>query len=464
MSALRSVLRLVRDHRAATAVAFALTITPIIGFVALAFDVGSAVWARSQLDMAADAAALTAATTGANDFAANPNTSLQPAQQAGINRFNAQAGAMPGVKLTSLSVSVSPTGGTINAVVSYTATYTTRFAGLFGFPTLPASGSAAVARTNSPYFAINILMDMSSSMAIPATETGMEQLGSLVGELQTGTAPNFLPAQQQEQLYTGWAQSQNCAFGCHFAANNQDFYGLARDNQISLRIDILIQAVQNVISTIASSPVAAQFTFGLYGFNWTFNTIFSPSSNLTAAEAAAQAIAVPVTTNGGQADTNIPLALQTLSATTPPSGNGSTASAPRRFLFIVTDGVADYCSQGYTSSYGCVGGNTVGTTNSSPRVITPLNPSLCAALKAEGVTIMTLYIQYFPLIAPYDAPNGNAFYISNVQPFQSSLAPNLQACASSPSYAFVASDAASIGAALQAMVQAAMSTPARFTQ
>jgi Flp pilus assembly protein TadG len=306
MSALLSVLRLVRDHRAATAVAFALTITPIVGFVALAFDVGSAVWARSQLDLAADAAALTAATTGAKDFAANPNinpsTLVQLAHDAGVNRFNAQAGAMPGVQLTSPpSVSVTQTGVTIKAVVSYTATYTTRFAGLFGFPTLPASGSAAVARTNSPYFAINILMDMSSSMAIPATETGMEQLGTLVGKLQTGTAPNFIPAQQQKTMYTNSAQSQNCAFGCHFAANNQDFYGLARDNQISLRIDVLIQAVQNVISTIASSPVAAQFTFGLYGFNWTFNTIFSPSSNLTAAEAAAQAITVPVTTNGGQA-------------------------------------------------------------------------------------------------------------------------------------------------------------------
>ncbi len=446
----RAWARRLRERRAATAVVFALTITPILGFVALAFDVGSTVWARSQLDLAADAAALTAATKGANDFAANPNTSLQPAQDAGVQRFNAQAGHMPGVSLTSLSVGVTRNGGTITAVAGYTATYKTQFAGLFGFPTLPAAGSATVARTNSPYFAIDILMDASSSMAIAATETGMEQLGTLV---------------RASPLYGAWAQSQNCAFGCHFDNHTpNDFYGLARANGVPLRIDVLIQAVQNVINTIASSSAAAQFSFGLYSFNTALNTIFSPSNNLTAAEAAAQAMTVPVTTNGGDADTNIPLALQSLSTLIPASGDGSTASAPRRFLFIVTDGVSDYCSKGFASGGGCVGGNTVGTTNSSPRVIAPLDPSLCAALKAKGVTIMTLYTTYFPLIAPYEAPSGNAFYVQYVEPFQGNLPTNLQACASSASFAFQASDAVSIGAALQAMVQAALSAPARFTQ
>jgi Flp pilus assembly protein TadG len=394
MRALRSVLRLVRDHRAATAVAFALTITPIIGFVALAFDVGSAVWARSQLDLAADAAALTAATTGAKDFAANPNTSLQPAQNAGTQRFNAQAGAIPGVTLSSLSVGVTRTGGDIKAVVSYNATYSTRFAGLFGFPTLPASGSAAVSRTNSPYFEIDILMDTSSSMAIPATESGMTQLGKLVNALQHGTA-------QQQQEYSSQAQSQNCAFGCHFDANNNDFYGLAKSNGIQLRINLLIQAVQNVITTIAASSTSSQFSVGLYSFDTTFNTIFSPSPNLSAAETAAQAMTVPVTPNGGHADTYIPLALQTLASTLPPSGDGSTASAPRRFLFVVTDGVEYYCSNGYTSSTGgCVGGNNVGAPNSgAPRIIVPLDPTLCAPLKANGITIMTLYTTYFPSLA-----------------------------------------------------------------
>lgn len=449
MSGWRQWRRWLAARRAATAVVFALTITPILGFVALAFDVGSVVWARSQLDLAADAAALSAVITGANDFAANPNTLFQPAQQAGIQRFDAQAGRLPGVSVTSLSVGVTRNGGTITAAVTYTAKYKTQFAGLLGFPVLPASGLATASRTNSPFFAIDIMMDASASMAIAATESGMEQLGVLV---------------KASPLYATWGQSQNCAFGCHFDARNNDFYGLAKAHNVPLRIDVLIQAVRNVISTIAASPSATQFTFGLYSFNTTFNTIFPPSTNLTAAEAAAQAMTVPVTTDGGDADTNIPLAMRSITGLTPASGDGSTASTPKRFLFIVTDGVADYCSSGQASGGGCVGGNAVGTSSSSPRVIAPLDPATCAALKANGVTIMTLYTTYFPLIKPYEAPSGNAFYTSYVAPFVGNLQPNLTACASSPSYAFTASDAASIGVALQAMLQAALAAPARFTQ
>ncbi len=418
------------DRRAATAVLFALAITPVIGFVALAYDIGSAVRARSQLDLAADAAALSAAITGANDFAANPGTSLQPAQDAGVKRFDAQAGNLPGVITTSLSVGVTRNGGTITAAVAYSAKYTTQFAGLFGFPSLPASGSATASRTNSPFFAISILMDDSSSMAIAASPADMARLGALV---------------RKSPLFATWGQGQNCAFGCHFDARNNDFYGLAQANGVPLRINVLTQAVQNVINTIAASPAAAQFQIGLYSFNASFGTVYAPSTNLAGAAAAVGAMAVPVTTNGGDADTNIPLALQQITTLTPVAGDGSTASAPRRFLFIVSDGVADYFN------------------SSGHRVIAPLDPAQCSALKAKGVQILTLYTQYFPLVPP-NVPTANSFYVSNVAPFAGSLAADLQACASSPSFAFQANDAASIGVALQAMLQAALSAPARFTE
>lgn len=417
-------------RRGATAVMFALMVIPILGFVALAFDVGSVVWARSQLDLAADAAALTGATKGANDFAVAPSNPLTPAHDAAVQRFNAQASQLPGVSLSSLSVGVTNSGNKITAVVTYAAKYQTHFAGLFGFPTLPAGGTAAASRTNSPFFAINLLMDDSSSMAIGASPADMAKLGQLVHD---------------SAWYKTTGQTQNCAFGCHFDKNNNDFYGLAHSNGVSLRIDILEQAVQNVIGTIAASPSAPQFSFGLYSFNATFNTVFAPSTDLAAAEAEAAAMTVPVTTDGGAADTNIPLALQQITALTPPAGDGSRATAPRRFLFIISDGIADYF-------------NAKGV-----RTIAALDPTQCAALKAKGVEIMTLYTQYFP-IEPPNVPTANAFYVANVKPFVGTLAANLQACASSPSLAFQASDAASIGVALQAMLQAALSAPAKFTE
>ena len=422
-------MRRLGERRATTAVVFALTITPILGFVALAFDVGSTVWARAQLDLAADAAALTAATKGANDYAADPNTSLQPAQDAGVKRFNAQAGHMPGVIPTSLSVSVTRDGGTVTAVVNYTAQYTTQFAGLFGFPTLPASGTAAVSRTTSPYFAIDILMDDSSSMAIAATPADMLRLGTLV---------------RQSPWFNSWGQSQNCAFGCHFDSQNNDFYGLAKSNGVPLRIDVLNQAVTSVLNTVSTAPTAAQFEVGLYSFNAAFNTVY-PSGDPAGAAAALQNMQVPVTTLGNDADTNIPLALQSITALTPAAGDGSSQGAPRRFLFIITDGVADYNDP------------------RNGRVIAPLDPAQCSALKAKGVQILTLYTDYVPLVPP-NVQTPNSFYQTYVDPFVGTLKPNLSACASSPAFAFEASDPASIQAALQAMVQAALSAPARFTQ
>jgi Flp pilus assembly protein TadG len=415
---------ILRERRAATAVMFALTVTPILAAVALAVDVGFAVRARARLDLAANAAALTAVTTAANAYAADPTTSFQPAQDAGSARFQAQAGALAGVSIASAAVTVARTGGTIAATAAYTATFTTYFAGLFGFTTLPVDGTATMSRALSPFMDFQFLLDNSSSMAIPSTQAGITQLGQLV---------------RQSPLFAQWGQNQNCAFGCHFDAGGNDFFGLAHRNNIQLRIDVLAQAVGNVIGTIEQSPLASQFQAGLYTFNKTVSTVLPLTSNLAAAATAASAITLPVTTQGGDADTNQPSALATMASTLPAGGDGSTPATARQFLFIITDGVEDYI-------------NSSGT-----RVIKAFDPTTCTALKANGVQVLTLYTTYIPLPT-------NAFYNQNVAPFIGSVAPNLQACASRPDYAFQASDPASIDAALQAMLQAALASPARLTQ
>ncbi len=78
----------------------------------------------------------------------------------------------------------------------------------------------------------------------------------------------------------------------------------------------------------------------------------------------------------------MPYALSATTAAIPASGDGLTAASPKRILFIITDGVADY----YDGS-----GN---------RVLESLNPTQCAALKAKGVEVLTLYTTYIPLTPP----------------------------------------------------------------
>ncbi len=414
----------IAGRRAATAVMFALAITPILAGVALAVDVGFTVRSRARLDLAADAAALTAVTTAANAYAADPNAAFQPAQDAGSARFRAQAGALPGVNLAAVSVAVTRVGGTISATVSYASSFQTYFAGMFGARSLPVDGGATLSRALSPFIDFQFLLDNSSSMAIPGTQADITRLGLLV---------------RASPLFAQWGQNQNCAFGCHFDAGGNDFFGLAHRNGIQLRIDVLAQAVQHVLTTIGQSPVANQFQAGLYTFTKSVSTVFPPSANLAAAAAAAPTISLPVTTNGGDADTNHPAALATMAAALPAGGDGSSPALARQFLFIITDGVSDY-----TDSRGA-------------RVIKAFDPSLCTPLKARGIQVLTLYTQYIPLPT-------NAFYNQNVAPFISTVAPNLQACASRPDYYFQASDPASIDAALQAMLAAALTSPARLSQ
>ena len=263
MTALLQWRRWLDDRRAATAIMFGLTAMVIFGFVALAVDVGGVVRARSRLELAADAAALTAATKAANDFAANSQTSLIPARDAGVKRFNAQAGQLPSVTIGPLSVNVTNSGGKMNAVVVYTAQFRTHFAGLFGFPNFTTSATISASRRNTPFIAINILMDDSSSMAIAATPADMLKLGALVGALATGS-------KSQKTMYNDWAQNQNCAFGCHFSATNNDFYGLAKQNNVSLRIDVLTTAVtkatpkNNYIKSVALGRWCSSTPGGMY--------------------------------------------------------------------------------------------------------------------------------------------------------------------------------------------------------
>jgi Flp pilus assembly protein TadG len=435
----RRLARWRKDQRGAVAVLFAITFTALLALVALGIDVGFAVWARGQLDIAADAAALTAATKGANDYVAGNSTWETTGEEAGEKRFYAQADTIPGVQHATVSAPVRPKDAAISgvtAVATYTATYTPYFSDLFrllpgaiDLSTIPINGSAAVTRLIRPYFELSIMMDASSSMAIGATQTDMDNLGNLVRK-----GPQF----------TTWGQSQNCAFGCHFSASGDDFYSLAHANNVTLRIDVVKQAISNLIQSITQSSSASQFQVGLYTFNQSFTTVSTPNSDLQAVATAAQNIAIPVTTDGGTPSTNLPLALQSLTSAIPASGNGWSTASPLRYVFILTDGVADY-------------------PGAKGRTMVPIDPADCAALKAKGVQILTLYTTYIPLTPPY-VPQANAFYNANIAPFSNQIQPNMVACASSPSFAFEASDPSGIASALKAMLAAAQARPALFTQ
>ena len=118
----------------------------------------------------------------------------------------------------------------------------------------------------------------------------------------------------------------------------------------------------------------------------------------------------------------------------PSPGNGTSnpGDTPQEVLFIVTDGVNDYDSNG--------------------RLIAPIDAlnKLCQTIKLRGIRIAFLYTTYNPLPT-------NAFYNQNVAPFQPQIATDAQNCAS-PGLFFQVNTDGDISAAMQALFQEAVAT------
>ncbi len=142
-------------------------------------------------------------------------------------------------------------------------------------------------------------------------------------------------------------------------------------------------------------------------------------------------------------------AMTTLAATSGTSGNGASTATSQKYLFIITDGLVDQYTNG-------------------DRVIGPISPANCAAMKAQGITIMTLYTKYIPLTPPYTL-SQNSFYMSYVWPYQSMgdtdlIEQGLIGCASATNLEFRATNSAQIDSQLQTMLATVLQTSGHFTQ
>jgi hypothetical protein len=251
------------------------------------------------------------------------------------------------------------------------------------------------------------------------------------------------------------APAIDCALACHssqntFTANGTtypaDLYGLARSENVTLRIDVMFSATEQVIKDMQSSEaVANQLSVGIYQFNADVLPIATGSSgaastaggsgdalpeattDLAGALSAVQAVdykvtpsetKIPllqyentayskanlaanpeVTKEGGV--TNFKLSMADLISGTFPTttqgklvnaGAGATAATPLKFMFIVTDGMddSDAGNGGGESGVRVIGdmtsisGENAGTGN-------------CSAIKKLGYTVYVLYVTYYPL-------------------------------------------------------------------
>lgn len=476
--------RFFKSREGNVAIITALAIIPMSLLIGAGVDYGMAADRQAQLEGYADAAALSAVTP---TMMTENNSQAQAAAE---NSFNAQASALSQITYndSDVTATVTTTPGNIRtAVISYNVPYNTFFSSILGMSTITLKGGSTATGGLPPNIDFYLLLDDSPSMAIAATSSGIATMISNT-QGQCDSAP-----------YGG--SSCGCAFGCHETAPNGthenhyvkgnnnaqqglgnpsgvDNYALARSLNVTLRIDLLNQAAQNLMATAQTTEKGnnAAYRAAIYTFDYQVGTLQALTSNLGTAETSAANLAVlPVYANNyltssndnSDEDTDFDTAMKAINTTMPNPGSGTNnkGDTPQEILFIVTDGVDDAAiskNLSVAAAYGnvCCGGppyrlqSAVNPQNSSGNEVMPPQQSpaqtqdYCTIIKGRGIRIAILYTEYLPI------PN-NGWYNSHVSPFQNNIGPQLQACASTNLYSVVTTDG-DISQALQQLFNAAV--------
>jgi Flp pilus assembly protein TadG len=319
--------RFLRDNSGNLTATFSLAMIPVLGLIGVTVDYSQTTRRKIALDSIADTAALSAVTP----------SMLASADQISINAataaFDSQAAMVNGIGSITRSVNVSDSGLTRTVTVNYQTTSNTLFGGFTGSNSLTISGMSQASATVPPNIDFYLLLDNSPSMAIAATTAGI----------------NTMVAHTPDQ----------CAFGCHESDTSpNDYYGLARSLGVTLRMDLLRQATQNLMATAQSTQTSnnAAYRAAIYTFNIGFNTISGLTSNLSTAQSQAGNIdvyEVPYQNWSSDAITNYTNAMTQINSIMPNPGGGTkqAGDTPQEVLFLVTDGVEDEMVNGSRVQY-----------------------------------------------------------------------------------------------------------------
>ncbi|MDN5000751.1 TadE/TadG family type IV pilus assembly protein [Bradyrhizobium sp. GCM10027634] len=417
----RLLARFFFDRRGNIAVIFALALLPLLSFVGAAVDYSLAARARAKLAAALDTAVLVA--TAKSEI----TRSTSAAQSDALNTFNGQMSAL-GMSSSSITINVVDSVTTRTATGTATATVPTYFMGILGYKTMGISATSTAAASLPAYIDFYVLLDNSPSQGLAATTTGMTALQN--------------------------ATSDSCAFACHDiytssskkTVQTNSYYSIAKNLGIKMRIDLVRDATQSLTDTAtASQLVSNQYRMAVYTMGsdcssiglTTISALTSSLSSVKTAVSAVDLMTIPYTNYNSDMCTDFDGILSSMNTTIPTPGDGS-SSSPQKWLFFVSDGVADYY---YPSSCSK-------TVISPGRCQEPLTTTICDTIKARGVKIAVLYTTYLAI-------TNNGWYNTYIAPWRSSIGTTMQSCATSGYYYEVSSDS-SISDALNALFQKAI--------
>ena len=195
----RLVARLKADQRGNVLMLMGFAVIPLTFTLGFGIDYARAMRLQTQLNAAADSAALAAVA---------PSMILQSnatSVSAATKMFNSQAARLSGYQnLTMTPTVVDGTAATSSALgylrkatVTYTVQSVNVFGGILGNPTLTLTGTSSASAAQPPNVDFYLAMDNSPSMLIPATSDGITQIMAATENTTDANLPD------------------GCAFACH---------------------------------------------------------------------------------------------------------------------------------------------------------------------------------------------------------------------------------------------------------
>ncbi len=514
VQAARSVFASFRsDIRGNVAVIAAVSTLPLVVGAGCTIDYATAAMIRTKLQAAADTASLATVSLKSPVIATAKTMSSDGAVSGGTNYatgfFNSNLMKAPentGYTNLNPTATVSKTGMTITATVSFTAQVPTYFVGILGsaYQNISISGSSTATYTLPTYIDFYLMLDVSGSMSFPSTTAEQTRLQSVNPDSRNGPYPG------------------GCTFACHFTrqgACSQSTQGsipapgsttnpgtggycqgfiisrlgttpasgtLTAANVnwsntqvnscqtpgttscIQLRADAVGYAVNALLTTAAASEkVTNQYRVGLYPFIQKLYSYFALTTNLTAtgsgtinnaASNLASLLDTGQNTNLGSGGTHFENAFNSMNTLISSVGNGTSTSNTLPFIFLVTDGSQDYQTQsgGSWSSQNWFSTSAVPYQNSAT-VIPPnsvTSTDYCTQIKNRGIKIAILYIPYKTIQNATSFANSEDVYANNNIP---KIPGALKTCAS-PNFFYTADTPTDIQNALIAMFDSAVST------
>ncbi len=197
------------DSRGNVAIITALAALPMMAAIGCVIDYSNASMIRTKLQAAADAAALATVSINSPVIATAKGMSSGGTVSGGStyasNFFSANLPA--GYTSVSPTATVTLTGTTVTAVVSFSTTVSTYFMGIIGYPNITIGSSSTASYSLPTYINFYLMLDVSGSMSFPSTSSEQQRLMAVNPDnlYPTNSPPN-----------NGYPQG--CQFACHFTA------------------------------------------------------------------------------------------------------------------------------------------------------------------------------------------------------------------------------------------------------